>query len=224
MVINKETNTVQGPISDDEEIESQKAWTMEMLMMNGDISTTEADEEEQIEESNKKFLYARAMHTNHMIQHHMQQTMEHQRVVNEYRSMADGEREMIPLESDLFKNDLVINQNIMQMIDTDIFWYEKTFRGILIELRMIQNGKMLAQASEEHSEKEMINPCDESHVMLDDPRQYKGEKVQQDYDDTKSVSVSSEVQKNWPRKCFQINENKSDESAMMRWENLEDSE
>ena len=29
-----------------------------MLMMDGDISTTEADEEEQIEESNKKFLYA----------------------------------------------------------------------------------------------------------------------------------------------------------------------
>ena len=46
MVINKETNTVQGPISNDEENESQKAWTMEILMMDGDISTTEADEKE----------------------------------------------------------------------------------------------------------------------------------------------------------------------------------
>ena len=52
------------------------------------FSTMEADEEEQIEESNKKFLYARAVHSNHMIQHHMQQILECQRVVNEYRSMA----------------------------------------------------------------------------------------------------------------------------------------
>ena len=55
-----------------------------------------------------------------MIQPHMQQVLEHKRVVNEYRSMADGEREMILLEPDQFKNDLVINQHIMQMIDNDI--------------------------------------------------------------------------------------------------------
>ena len=46
MVINKETNTVQGPRSNDKENELQKAWTMEMPMMDGDISMTEADEEE----------------------------------------------------------------------------------------------------------------------------------------------------------------------------------
>ena len=70
----------------------------------------------------------------------------------------------------------------------------------------------------------MIDPCDESHATLDDPRQYKGEKAQQDYEDTNSISVSSEAQKNWPRKCLQINKNKSVESAMMCRENLEDSE
>ena len=97
MAINKETITVQGPISNNKVNESQKAWTMEMPMMDGDISMTEADEEEQIEESNKKFLYARSVHSNHMIPHHMQQILEYQRVVKEYRSMADGERVMIPL-------------------------------------------------------------------------------------------------------------------------------
>ena len=51
-------------------------------MIDSNISSTEADEEEQIKESNKKFLYARAVHSNHMIQHHMQQILEHQRVVN----------------------------------------------------------------------------------------------------------------------------------------------
>ena len=46
MVIDKDTNTVQGQISNDKENESQKAWTMEMSMMDSDISITEADEEE----------------------------------------------------------------------------------------------------------------------------------------------------------------------------------
>ena len=93
-------------------------------MMDGDISTMEADEQEQIEENNKKFLYARVVHANHMIQHHMHEILEHQRVVDEYRSMANGERDMIPLALDQFKKDLVINQHIIQMIDTDICWYE----------------------------------------------------------------------------------------------------
>ena len=195
-VINKETNTVQVPICNDEENDSQKVWTMEMPLMDGDISTTEADEKEQIEESNKMFLYARAIHSNHIIQHHMQQILEHQRVVDEYRSMADEEREMIPLESNLYKTDLVINQHIMQMIDTDISWYEKTFGAILMELWKIPNGKTITQTSEENSEKEMIDLCDERHVMLSDLRLYKGEKAQKDRDDTMSVSVSSEAQKN----------------------------
>ena len=56
-----------------------------------------------------------------MIQHHMHEILEYQRVVNDNRSMADGERDVIPLELDQYKNDLVINQHIMQMIDTDIF-------------------------------------------------------------------------------------------------------
>ena len=39
--------------------------------------------------------------------------------------MADRGREMIPFESDQYKNDRVINQHIMQMIDTDIFGTER---------------------------------------------------------------------------------------------------
>ena len=40
--------------------------------------------------------------------------------------MANGGREMIPLEKDQNKNDPVINQHIMQMIDTDIFGMERS--------------------------------------------------------------------------------------------------
>ena len=220
--INKETNTVQGPTSYDEENESQKAWTMEMPTMDGDISTTEADEKERIEESNKKFLYARAVDSNHMIQHHMQQLLECQRVVNEYRSMVDEEREMILLELNLYKTDPVINQHIVQMIDTDISWYKKTFGAILMELQKIRNGKMITQTSEEHGEKEAIDLCDKSQVMLSDLRPYNGQKERKDCYNMTSKSVSNKAQKNWPRKSFQINERF--ESAMMCWESLEDSE
>ena len=59
--------------------------------------------------------------------------------------------------------------------------------------------------------------------MLSDPRLYKEVKEQQDCDDIMSESVSSKAQKNWPRKGFHTNENKGAESAMMCWENLEDS-
>ena len=71
-----------------------------MTTIDGDVSMMETEELEQIEDNNKKFLSARVVHANHMIQDHMHEILEHPRVVNEYRSMADREREMIPLESD----------------------------------------------------------------------------------------------------------------------------
>ena len=80
---------------------------------HGDISTMETEELEQIEENNKKFLYARVVHENQMIQHHIYGILERQRVVDKYRSMADGEREMIPLKSDQYINNPLINQHIM---------------------------------------------------------------------------------------------------------------
>ena len=191
-------------------------------MINGDISTMETEELQQIEDNNKKFLYARVGHANHMIQHHMHEILEHQRVVNEYRSMADRERDMIPLESDQYKTDLVINQHIMQMIDTDIFLYGKTFRAILMELWKIRNGETIVQSSEELSEEE-IHYCYKSHATFNDQRLYKGEKTQQGNEVMKSISDTSKAQKDWPRKHFQIDENKTYESGMMCWESLDDS-
>ena len=49
-----------------------------MPTIDGDISTMETEELEQIEDKNKKFLYARAVHANHMIQHHIHGILEHQ--------------------------------------------------------------------------------------------------------------------------------------------------
>ena len=108
---------------------------MGMPSIDGDISTTNSSEQQIIEDKNKQFLYARAMHASHMIQHHMQGISERQRVIDEYRAMMDDGREMIPLDSDLHESDPVIIQHIMQMIDTDIFWYGETFRQVITELR-----------------------------------------------------------------------------------------
>ena len=62
--------------------------------------------------------------------------------------MADRGREMIPLESDQYKNDPVINQHIMQIIDTDILWYRETCRAILMELQKIQYGNQITEIQE----------------------------------------------------------------------------
>ena len=164
--INEEKDTVQCPTIYDDENESKKVWTMWMLTIDGDISTMDTEELTQIDDSNKKFLYARAVHANHMIQHHMHEILECQRVVDEYHSMADGGREMIPFELDHYKSDLVITQHIMQMIDTDIIWYGKNFRVILMELCKIQNGESPTKTCEESNKSAMM--CWES---LDDPEQ-----------------------------------------------------
>ena len=58
----------QGQVDDDEN-ELHKAWTMEMLMNDGDISMSMMNEEESMSEDEKKFLNAKAIHSNHSIQY-----------------------------------------------------------------------------------------------------------------------------------------------------------
>ena len=98
--LNEEKDSVPRPTSNNDENKSQKAWTMGMPTIDGDISMIDSEELTRIKDKNKKFLYAQAVHASHMIQYHMHEISEHQRVVDEYRFMADGGREMIPLEFD----------------------------------------------------------------------------------------------------------------------------
>ena len=165
-LINKENDTVPRPTSNDDENESQKALTMGMPMIDGDISMIDSEELTRIKDKNKKFLYARVVHANHMIQYHMNEISECQRVVDEYQSMADSGREMIPLELDEYRSDPLVNQHTMQMIDTDIHWYKQTFREIIMELWKIRNGETPTKTSEETNKTAMM--CWES---LDDPEQ-----------------------------------------------------
>ena len=57
---------------------------MGMPTIDGDISTMDSEELTRIKDKNKNFLYARAVHANHMIQHHMHKISECQRMVDQY--------------------------------------------------------------------------------------------------------------------------------------------
>ena len=125
-------------------------------MNDGDISMIDSEELTRIKDKNKKFLYAWAVHANHMIQYQMNEISEHQRVVDENQSMADGGRDMIPLELAEYTNDLVVNQHTMQMIDTDIRWYKQTLREIVAELHKIRNGEIPTKTNEKPNETAMM--------------------------------------------------------------------
>ena len=133
--INKSTLVAKGPVDDDDKNELCKAWTMEILMNNGNISTNTMNEEELMSEDEKKFLYARVVHSNHSIQYHMNQIIKRQRVVNEYRNMTTEGMNRIPLELNLHKYDLVMISQIINMIEGDNFWYRKTFESVMSNLR-----------------------------------------------------------------------------------------
>ena len=91
-----------------------------------------------------------------MIQYHMNEILECQHVVDEYRLMADEGRELIPLESDMHRRDPVVIQHTMQMIDTDIHWHKQTFRDIIMELRKLWSGETPTKPNEETSKTAMM--------------------------------------------------------------------
>ena len=119
--INESKSEVQGPTDDDNKNESRKAWTMEMLSNDSDISVNMMNEVDSMSDDEKMFLYARAVHSNHSIQYHMHQIMEQQRVVDKYGNMKMEGMDLIPLESNLHKFNPVIISQIINMIESDNF-------------------------------------------------------------------------------------------------------
>ena len=230
------TMVVQGPTDDDDdEKESWKAWTMEMLTNDGDISMSLMNEPEQMSEENKKFLYARAVHSNHSIQYHMQQTIEQQKVVDKYRSMMMEGMSLTPLESNLHKNDLVVISQIMQMIEVDNFWHLKTFEAVLTNLQRrwderIHKQKDVSMQCTENSEIndemdgiEVINLCSESQTKNSELHKGKESTKQESLDKMKTNTIARMESKNRPGKSKPGAESEEHETAMMCWENLKDS-
>ena len=133
--INEMIPETKGPTDDNNKNESRKAWTMEMLMNGGDISTNTTNEEESMSDYEKMFLYARAVHSNHSIQYHLHQIIERQKVVDEYRNMTMEGMDLISLESNLHRYHPVIISQIINMIEADNFCHYQTFESVKSVLR-----------------------------------------------------------------------------------------
>ena len=182
-------------MDDDNENKSQKAWTMEMLTNNGDISANTMNEVELMSDKGKMLLYARAVHSNHSIQYHMHQIMERQRVVDEYRNMTMEGMDLIPLESNLHKFHPVIISLIINMIESDNFWHCKTFESVMSDLwnmwvegiQELENSRMYCTNKNENNNEmdgvEVIDLCSVSQSK-NDTFSGRKESVKQESQDT----------------------------------------
>ena len=230
-----EVTVVQGPTGDDDEIKSWKAWTMEMLTNDSDISMTMMNRLEQVSEDYKNFLYARVTHSNHVIQYHMQQIMERQKVVDEYRSMMMEGMSLIPLELNSYRSDLVVILHTIQMIEVDNFWHLKTFGAVLTNLQRRQDEEIHKQedmsmhctengkTNSELDGKEVIDLCSENWTTTSELNNGEESTKQESQDTEKSKTTARLESKSRPEEDNQVAETREINVAMMWWENLEDS-
>ena len=203
--INELTPVAQGPTEDDNKNESQKAWTMEMLMNGFNNSANTTSEEESMSDNERMFLYARAVHSNHSIQYHMHQIMEQQKVIDEYRNMTMEGLDLIPLESNLHQYHLVIISQIINMIKSDNFCHHKTFKSVKSNLRNmwsegiqeLDNARMRCTDDDENNnemdEIEVIDLCSVSRCGNDTISEGKESTMQESQDKSKHDETNKKV-------------------------------
>ena len=228
--INEPTSEVQGPMDDDNENESRKAWIIEMLMNDGDILAKTMNEVELMSDDEKMFLYARVVHSNHSIQYHMHQIMEQQRVVNEYRNMTMEGLDLIPLESNLHRFNPVIISQIINMIESDSFWHREIFESVMSDLRNmwvegireLENAQMHCTNNDKNNNEmdgvEVIDLCSVSqskNKMFSEGKESAMQESQDKskHDDTTKMEVELKTMKSESMTKKEIVE-----SAMMCWE------
>ena len=203
--INELTPVAQGPTEDDNKNESQKAWTMEMLMNSFNNSANMTSEEESMSDNERMFLYARAVHSNHSIQYHMHQIMERQKVIDEYRNMTMEGLDLIPLESNLHQYHLVIISQIIIMIESDNFCHHKTFESVKSNLRNmwsegiqeLENAHMRCtdddKNNNEMDELEVVDLCSVSWCGNDTISEGKESAMQESQDKSKHDETNKKV-------------------------------
>ena len=217
-------------MDDDHENESRKAWTMEMLTNDSDISANTMNEVESMSDDEKMFLYARAVHSNHSIQYHMHQIMERQRVVDEYRNMMMEGLDLIPLESNLHKFNPVIISQIINMIESDNFWHRKTFESVMSDLwnmwvegiRELENALMHCTNNDENNNEmdgvEVIDLCSVSQNKNETFSEGKESARQESQDKSKHDGMNKMEVELKTMKSESMTKKKKVESAMMCWE------
>ena len=205
--INELTPEAQGPTEDDNKNESQKAWTMEMLMNGCDNSTNMTSGEESMSVNERMFLYARAVHSNHSIQYHMHQIMERQKVIDDYRDMTMEGLDLIPLESNLHRYHSVIISQIINMIESDNFCHYQTFESVKSDLRNmwlegiqeLENVRMRCTDGDENNNEmdgfEVIDLCSVSRCGNDTISEGKESEMQESQDKSNHDETNKKVAK-----------------------------
>ena len=223
----------QGPTEDDNKNESWKVWTMEMLMNSFDNSTNTTSEEELMSDSERMFLYARAVHSNHSIQYHMHQIMERQKVIDEYRNMTMEGLDLILLESDLHQYHPVIISQIINMIELDNFCHHKTFESVKSDLRNmwsegiqeLENARMRCTDDDENNNEmdgiEVIDLCSVSRCGNGTFSEGKESTMQESQDKSKHDETNKEVAELKTIRDESTTKKDNVESAMMCWESTE---
>ena len=201
-----------------------------MLTNNGDISANMTNAVESMNDDEKMFLYARAVHSNHSIQYHMHQIMERQRVVDEYRNMTMEGKDLIPLESNLHKFNLVIISQIINMIESDNFWHCKTFESVMSNLRNmwvegiqdLENAHMHCTNNDKNNNEmngvEVIDLCSVSQSKNDTFSDGKESAKQESQDKSKNDGMDKMEVKLKTMRNESMTKKEKAESAMMCWE------
>ena len=223
----------QGPTEDDNKNESRKAWTMEMLMNGFDNSTNTTSEEESMSDNERMFLYARAVHSSHLIQYHMHQMMKRQKVIDEYRNMTMEGLDLILLESNLHRYHPVIISQIINMIESDNFCHHKTFESVKSDLQNmwsegiqeLENARMRCTDDDENNnemdEIEVIDLCSVSQCRNDAISEGKESAMQESQDKSKHDERDKKIDELKTVRDKPTTKKENVKSAMMCWESTE---
>ena len=143
--------------------------------------------------------------------------------------MMEG-MDLIPLESNLLKYDLVIISQIINMIETDSFWHHKTFKSVLSDLRNmwmegiceLENASMYctnnAKTNAEMDGVEVINLCSVSQNKNEVCGKGKESTKQGSQDKTKSDATDRMEDEIRTKKSKSTTKNEEVETMMMCWE------
>ena len=202
--------------------------------MNGfDNSMNTTSDEESMSDNERMFLYARAVHLNHLIQYHMHQIMERQKVIDEYRNMTMEELDLIPLESDLHRYHPVIISQIINMIESDNFGHHKTFESVKSDLRNmwsegiqeLENARMHCTDDDKNNNEmdgiEVIDLCSVSRCGNDTISEGKESTMQESQDKSKHEEINKKVAELKTIRDKSMTKKDNVESAMMCWESTE---
>ena len=234
--INEMIPETKGPTDDGNKKESRKAWTMEMLMNGGGISTNTTNEEESMNDDEKMFLYARAVHSNHSIQYHMHQIIERQKVIDEYTNMMMEGVDLISLESNLHRYHPVIISQIINMIEADNFCHHQTFESVKRDLRNmwsegiqeLENARSHCTNNDENNnemeEIEVIDLCSVSRCENDPIPEGEESAMQESQDRSKHDETDRKLAEFTTVRDDPTTKKDNVESAMMCWEPIENLE